>query len=439
MVPDCTLVTVPDITAAYYQLEALKSSLLLVHLTPQTGSMDALFVQGVPRIPKWLIVDGVGPSYVLSLLRRGCTDCIFRPLNINRLAYLIDLATCRQRFLDEADSDDGRGSATTPCEVTRRIGELVYSNAGDMSKIVEQVRRVAPLMTTVLLDGETGTGKTSLAKSIHQLSCRCDKPFLVVNCGALSPTLVESEIFGHVKGAFTGAERDHEGKFAAAGEGTLLLDEIDSLPLDTQPKLLRALDERLFEPVGSSKSLPLKARLVVATNRNLEKEVEEGRFRVDLFYRINVVRFTLPPLRQRRAVIPTLVRQALHDFAARNRVPVPTISASAMTALLAHDWPGNVRELRNEVERTASLCTRGAIDVADLSPHICAAGPSRQIMPAADDLRAHRIQSEIESIRRALEKSKNNRARAAQELGISRVTLYKKLHKYCLFFNPAAS
>src|SRR5262249_44112966 len=175
--------------------------------------------------------------------------------------------------------------------------------APEMVELMEQIRRVGPQDTTLLFTGETGTGKTRMARLIHELSPRRDEPFLVVDCGALSPTLIESEMFGHVKGAFTGAERDRAGKFAAVGGGTLLLDEINSLPRELQSKLLRAVDERVFEPVGSNTSLPLRARLITAANVPLDREVVEGRFRADLFYRLNVVGFYLAPLRERRAAV----------------------------------------------------------------------------------------------------------------------------------------
>ncbi len=220
--------------------------------------------------------------------------------------------------------------------------------------------------TTVLLTGETGTGKSRLARLLHELSPRRDEPFLVVECGSLSPSLIESELFGHVRGAFTGADRERTGKLAAAAKGTLLLDEINSLSLPLQTKLLRAVDARVFEAVGSNREQPLRARLIAATNVSLADEVAAGRFRPDLFYRLNVVGFFLPPLRERPAAIAALAKRFQQEFTSRNRPDVQGFSPPALRALEAYNWPGNVRELRNVVERAFALCEGPEVTLADL-------------------------------------------------------------------------
>src|SRR5262249_39088399 len=217
-------------------------------------------------------------------------------------------------------------------------------------------RRVAPQETTLLLTGETGTGKTRLARLIHDMSPRREQPFLVVDCGSLSATLIESELFGHAKGAFTGADRERQGKLAAAGSGTLLLDEVSSLPLARRSNLLGAVAGRVYAPVGSERLLPVRARLIAATNVPLQREVEAGRFRPDLFYRLDVVGFHLPPLRQRRGAIGQLAERFLADFAGRNRPDVSGFSPVALAALESYGWPGNVRELRNVVRAAVALC-----------------------------------------------------------------------------------
>ncbi len=310
-----------------------------------------------------------------------------------------------------------------------------------------------PADTTVLLLGETGTGKTRLARLIHELSPRRNEPFLVVDCGALSPSLIESEMFGHVRGAFTGADRDRPGKFAAVGRGTLLLDEVNSLPVTLQTKLLRAVDDRTFEPVGSNRGVPLQARIVAISNAPLEEEVAAGRFRADLYFRLNVVGFFLPPLRSRCLSVAPLGMKWLVEFAARNRPDVTGLSPEALRALQEYHWPGNIRELRNVIERAVALCPGPLVDLADLpeairlpktdvqlsvrSPEPEATPPST-FAPALGSgatgptLAQSREIAEIRQIKAALAKHNNNRSHAAGELGISRMGLYKKLHKYGL-------
>lgn len=307
-----------------------------------------------------------------------------------------------------------------------------------------QIRVVAPQPNTVLLTGETGTGKTWLARLIHKLSPRHAEPLLAINCGALAAELIESEMFGHVKGAFTGADRGRVGKFAAAGRGTLLLDEIDALPLAVQTKLLRAVDERVFEPVGSNESVPVRARLIAASNRPLDGAVQTGHFRADLYYRLNVIGFHLPPLRERPEDIPDMAAEFVAEFVSRTGRPACAISAAALRALLAYRWPGNIRELRNAMERAVALSPGSEIELEDLPEVITRAVSSRNItgppnagMYFADTLASlplerARAKVEIERITQALQKYGNNRLRAAAALGISRRTLYKKLHRYSL-------
>ncbi len=342
---------------------------------------------------------------------------------------------------------------------------FLYSPASDMGRLMEQIQRVAAHHSTVLLTGETGTGKTRLARLIHDLSPRRPEPFLVVHCGALSSNLIESEMFGHVRGAFTGADRNRIGKFAEAGRGTLLLDEIDSLTPDLQTKLLRVVEERVFEPVGSNQTLTMQARLIVASNRALDQEVAAGRFRSDLYYRLNVVGFHLPPLRERaREVIRPPAQQFLAEFTARHGGQVHGITEEAGRALEAYDWPGNIRELRNVVERAVALCAGAEIQLADLPDGIrrsaahsepaadccppLGIGFARESSQPGDNLPASpdrapanatlahtKEKAEVARIVEALKRQNNNRLRAAAELGISRMALYKKLHRYGLMGN----
>jgi DNA-binding NtrC family response regulator len=327
--------------------------------------------------------------------------------------------------------------------------DFVSVGAGEF---IDNLRRVIPQDTTLLLTGETGTGKTRLARQIHDLSPRRDEPFVIVDCGALSPHLIESEMFGHVKGAFTGADDDRPGRFLAVGRGTLVLDDINSLPPSMQGKLLRAVDDRLFEPVGSDVPQPLQARIIAVSNVPLAQEVAASRFRADLFYRLNVVVFELAPLRERTHVIARLAERFVAEFVVRNRSNVRGIRAEALAALEHYSWPGNIRELHNVIERAAALAPGVEIQKCDLPCHIsqahaqgketttAAAGePRRQGSNSpqfrfADCMTLTKSKEQVEflTITQALTKHRNNRLRAAAELGISRMALYKKLHKYGL-------
>jgi two-component system NtrC family response regulator/two-component system response regulator AtoC len=320
---------------------------------------------------------------------------------------------------------------------------LFQRDCPEMIRLLDQVQRIAPQNTSVLISGETGTGKSRLARLIHELSPRRDQPFLVVNCGALAAGLIESELFGHVRGAFTGAVGAREGRLAEAGSGTLMLDDIDGLPPALQIKLLRAVEERIFEAVGANQSHSLQARLVAASNRDLKEEVAAGRFREDLYYRLNVVELHLPPLRQRRNIIAPLAREFLAKFAADNGRRVHHIAERALCALEAYDWPGNIRELRNVIERAVALCPGQEVRLRDLPDYIyqpqkepALAFPVRATPSATQAAPPHRIQtveeSEAACIHEALRRHKYNRLRAAKELGISRVTLYTKIRKYGL-------
>jgi two-component system response regulator HydG len=320
---------------------------------------------------------------------------------------------------------------------------FLHPATAEMIRLRAQIRLIAPQETNVLLVGETGTGKTRLAGIIHKLSPRRCSPYLVVNCAALSENLIESEMFGHVRGAFTGADRDRTGKFAEVGRGTLLLDEIDSLPLALQSKLLRAVEERVFEQVGSNTSMPIQARLIAASSRPLGGEVAAGRFRADLYFRLSVVEFSLPPLRERLSAIRALAMRFIHELSAHHDRDVRGIAPDAVRILQTHDWPGNIRELRNVLERAVSLCSGPEIQAFDL-PDSLRSGAPRMIAPLplqatagvgqvpGSRLAQVKKEAEVARIIEALHRNKDNRLRAAEELGISRMTLYKKLHKYGL-------
>ena len=300
-----------------------------------------------------------------------------------------------------------------------RFHDLVGTSA-PMQDAFEQIRSVADVKTTVLIQGETGTGKELAARAIHNESPRADGPFVTVNCAALNPDLAGSRLFGHRKGAFTGATEDREGYFEAADGGTLFLDEIGDVPLDTQRQLLRVLEEEAVTRLGETEPRPVDVRIVAATHRNLDEEVEADRFRQDLLYRIRIARVPLPPLRNRRSDLPLLVRTFLREIRARTGAEVDNVSDDALRRLLDYDWPGNVRELRNALEAALIRASGEVLRVDDLPPEIRDASSGH----------SHTSNDQAERIRAALEQTDGNRTEAAELLGISRATLYRRLDEY---------
>jgi len=353
----CRLEEIDGMDAALAHLGQSDVGLILAYLG------DRREEQGVVRLLEGIAKSrSAVPTIVLSargsvelaqrLLPLGAVDCMSKPIDVARLALLVDVLTVRARYQQRTQAAD----ATEPTHENQSVLDRYLLGTSAMAELAEQVRRVAPLETTILITGETGTGKTHLARVIHELSPRRARPFVAVPCGAIPSTLLESEMFGHVRGAFTHADQNRFGRLAQAENGTLLLDEIDCVPLEAQSKLLRSFEERVFEPVGSNQSHALRARLIVASNRPLEEEVAAGRFRADLYYRLNVVEFSVPPLRERPQMIRALAEKFLGDFCRRDGRPPCEFSDAALAALETYDWPGNVRDLRNVVERSVALC-----------------------------------------------------------------------------------
>jgi len=297
-----------------------------------------------------------------------------------------------------------------------------------ITRVLDAIRQVAPSRATVLITGESGTGKELAAHAIHQLSPRRRGPFIAVHCAALSPQLLESELFGHEKGSFTGATERRIGRFEQAAGGTLFLDEIGEIDAATQVKILRVLGERVFERVGGNKPIQADVRLVAATNRDLARLVAEGKFREDLYFRLNVVQLHLPPLRDRSEDIPLLAEHFLRQAARENEKPVRELTADAMKCLLAYSWPGNVRELRAAIEHGVVMANGPKITLRDLPVAVRDSAPAG--IAARGPLPLNLGETEISLMRRALAECKGNRTLAAEKLGISRRTLHRKLREH---------
>jgi transcriptional regulator with PAS, ATPase and Fis domain len=305
------------------------------------------------------------------------------------------------------------------------MGDIV-SRSAIMRRMSDLLPQIAPSDATVLIHGETGTGKELLARAIHNLSPRKDRPFVPVNCGALPDTLLESELFGHVKGAFTGAGRDKPGRFARAEGGTVFLDEIGDISPAMQVRLLRVLQERTYEPLGGTRTLRANVRVIAATHRDLPSLIRKGVFREDLFYRLNVVKLDLPPLRKRTEDIPLLIEHFVERFNRRQGKSVAGIAPEALALLMAHDYPGNVRELENIIERAFVLCRSGMIDPSHL-PHELTGRSAAPASRAGDTLAIQVRAVETQALRSALDRHGGNRLAAARELGLPKSTFFRKM------------
>jgi two-component system response regulator AtoC len=384
--------------------------------------------KSLPKPPICILMTAYGSEEVaVEAMKRGADDYIAKGrMQIDELEMRIARALRRQNL--ETENVALRQQLDTKFGLQNIVGESVA-----MKDVFDMVQQVAPTRATVLLLGESGTGKELIAKAIHQLSPRAKAPLVTVHCAALSPTLLESELFGHEKGAFTGAHERRIGRFEQAQGGTLFLDEIGEIDATIQIKLLRFLGERTFERVGSSKTLSADVRLVTATNKSLEDLVKAGTFREDLFYRLRVMEIHLPPLRERAGDIPLLAQAFLKEFAKENNKPVNDFTADALEALMTHRWPGNVRELRTAIEHAVVLCRSERISLRDLPPSVragAATPPEPTQLIARGELTVKEAEKQL--LIRALKETGGNRTLAAKKIGMSRRTLHRKLHTYGL-------
>jgi DNA-binding NtrC family response regulator len=360
----------------------------------------------------------------VDAMKRGADDYIAKGrLQIDELEMRIARALKQQNL--EVENVSLRKQLDSKFGLENIIGESPV-----MKEIFEIVQQVAPTRATVLIGGESGTGKELVAKAIHQLSPRAKQPFVTVHCAALAPTLLESELFGHEKGAFTGAHERRVGRFEQAQGGTLFLDEIGEIDATIQVKLLRFLGERTFERVGSNKTLTADVRLIAATNKNLEELVKAGKFREDLFFRLRVVEINLPSLRERTGDIPLLAQKFLREFAAENGKTLNDFTADALQLLLNYPWPGNVRELRTAIEHAIVLCRGEKISARDLPPSVRGGRAGETQSPPQKALTVRDAEKQL--IMRALKETDGNRTLAAKKIGMSRRTFHRKLHTYHL-------
>ncbi|MGB5683109.1 MAG: sigma-54 dependent transcriptional regulator [Polyangiales bacterium] len=377
-----------------------------------------------PEVPVLVVTAFGDMSSAIAAIRAGAYDFLNKPLEMEALHLAVDRAIQHRRLRDEVKR------LTEEVGHARTAGELV-GKSGTMRKVYELIHRVSNTDSSVLLSGESGTGKELVARALHSQSDRANRPFIAINCAAVPANLLESELFGHVRGAFTDAKTSRKGLFERAHGGTVLLDEIGEMPMAMQPTLLRVLQERRLRPVGGSTEISFDTRILAATNRDLESDVEEGRFREDLFYRLNVVEIHVPPLRTRGNDILQLAQHFVDVLSKRMGKPVEGITAEAAKKLLDYDWPGNVRELENAIERAVTLTRFDRITVEDL-PERIGAYQSTRINPIDVDAEQVLPLEELEKryIERVLKVVGGNKTRAARLLGLDRRTLYRKLERY---------
>lgn len=356
----------------------------------------------------------------VEAMQRGATDFMTKPLHLDKLELIIK-RLLKSRTVEQENE-------ALKAQLHAKYGmENIIGNSAPMQEVFETIRQVAQSNATVLIQGESGTGKELVAKAIHQLSGRSTDPFVPVHCAALAENLLESELFGHEKGAFTGALERRQGRFEKADGGSLFLDEISEISAGVQVKLLRALEERQIERVGGDEGVAIRARLIAATNRDLQEMVASGDFREDLFYRLYVVVITLPPLRARGDDILLLLQHYLEEFNQQNQKQIAGFTPEAYEQLSTYAWPGNIRELRNIVERMVVLAQGRYIEVADLPAQVRTSGGLLKSRELDGDVTIEEMEKEM--ILQALEKSKGNRTQAAERLGMSRRTLHRKLNR----------
>ncbi len=371
-----------------------------------------------PGIPIIVLTGHGSIEDATAAIKAGAYDFLTKPLDLDHLNHIVKNALKgreQQKIITELQEKIKNGGVSA--------SDMIGKSA-ELNKVKTLISKAAPSKANVLITGESGVGKELVAKSIHEQSPRKDKPFVIVHCAALSETLLESELFGYEKGAFTGADTQHKGRFEVADGGTIFLDEIGEINQATQIKLLRVIQEKSFERVGGTQSINVDVRIVAATNRNLEEEVKNGKFREDLFYRLNVVRIPMPPLRERKDDIPLLLHAFLREFNIENEKNITGFDNRAKSAILKYSWPGNIRELKNCVESAVVMCNGDEIKIEDLPASVREKGEEKVInIPVGMKL----DDAELLIIQENLAFCNGNKSKCAELLGIGRKTLHRKL------------
>ncbi len=375
-----------------------------------------------PDIPVIIMTAYGSVENAVEAMKAGAFEYIQKPVDLDELLILVRRGIERSHLVRE--------NRELRKQLEKKYSfEGIVSQSGEMEEVLNTAARVAASDATVLIRGESGTGKELIARAIYHASNRRDKPFVVVNCAALPETLLESELFGHEKGSFTGADRQRIGKFEQANGGTLFVDEVGDIPPQVQVKLLRALQFGTIERVGGDETIELNVRIVAATNRNLEELIREGEFREDLFYRLNVVPIFIPPLRKRKVDIPPLVHHFIRKYGEMTGKEVQGISREAMEMLLRYDFPGNIRELENVIQRAVVMTRGDLITTSDLPPEMGNESTEPSTLPPLGDLKQTVAEIEKSMIRRALDETNGNQVQAARLLGISERNLRYKMGK----------
>ncbi len=432
---------------AIEQLRSAQVDLLILDIQlPGMSGLEALrrIKQEQPKLPVVVITGHGTMSTAIEATKSGAFDYQLKPIEPDQLLATIERALAGVRLM--------RGQVTVGGEKATGTGEAIVGQSSAMQEVYKAIGRVAHTEAGVLIRGESGTGKELVARAVYQHSLRAEKPLIVVNCAAIPETLLESELFGHERGAFTGAVGERIGKFQQGNQGTIFLDEIGDMPLAVQAKILRVLQDKSFQRVGGDETIRSNVRVLAATNRNLEKAISEGHFREDLFHRLNVFTIHLPPLRDRREDIPDLVDYFLDRFARELRTEKPPLSQDAMEVLRTHAWPGNVRELEHCIQRLMISAGGHPIQAADLSSFLTQADQQatfrllaaddealrdlvrRYLRSAAGDLAHERFLQKVETflITEALHQTRGNQTHAARLLGLPRQTLNDKIQKHRL-------